>query len=395
MTMTQAKKKLCIVTATRAEYALLLPVIRKLSARPELDVRVAVTGSHLCPEFGLTLRQIEADGITVDKKIEMLLASDTPASVSKSMGLAMIGFGDYFTELQPDALLVLGDRYELLAICSAAMNARIPVIHLYGGETTEGAVDEAVRHAVTKLSCLHFAANETYAKRIIQMGETPERVHVVGAMGPENALQMEKMTRSEIEERLGISLGGCHAIVTFHPVTLENETAETQAAELVRVFEHYPDITFVCTKANADANGRVINAMLQHAAEQMDNVFLFDSLGARCYLSVAETAAFALGNSSSGLSEMPSLGVPTVNIGDRQKGRLRGPSVIDCAPDCASVCSAVDRARTPEFRQIAQQRVNPYGDGNTSSRIAELVTDALVQNRLELKKKFFDIDFQL
>lgn len=393
--MTRMKKKLCIVTATRAEYALLLPIIQKLSARPELDVRVAVTGSHLCPEFGLTLRQIEADGIPVDKKIEMLLASDTPASVSKAMGLAMIGFGDYFAELQPDALLVLGDRYELLAICSAAMNARIPVIHLYGGETTEGAVDEAVRHAVTKLSCLHFAANEVYAKRIIQMGETPERVYTVGAMGPENALHMKKMTRDEIESRLGISLGERHAIVTFHPVTLENETAEEQTAELIRAFACTPKITFLCTKANADANGRVINAMLRDAAEQMKNVFLFDSLGAKCYLSVAETAAFALGNSSSGLSEMPSLGIPTVNIGDRQKGRLRGPSVIDCEPRRASICEAMEKAQTAEFRRIAQQRVNPYGDGNTSSRIAEIVTEALVQNRLELKKKFFDINFQL
>ena len=388
-------KKLCIVTATRAEYALLLPIIRKLQEKPGLEVHVAVTGAHLSPEFGLTVRQIEADGIRISRKIEMLLSSDTPAAVSKSMALALIGFGDYFAELQPDALLVLGDRYELLAICSAAMNARIPIIHLYGGETTEGAVDEAVRHAVTKLSCLHFTANEVYARRVIQMGENPENVHVVGAMGPENAIRMEKMSKPEIEEKLGISLGEKYAVVTFHPVTLENATAEKQAAELIRAFARYPDIVFLCTKANADADGRIINRMLADCAAASEHVYLFDSLGAKCYLSAAAGAAFALGNSSSGLSELPSLGVPTVNIGNRQKGRMRGPGVIDCEPECSAICAAVDRALTPEFREIAARRINPYGDGNTSEKIAELTADALLNGRLNVRKQFYDIDFRV
>lgn len=394
MIMSEKVKKLCIVTATRAEYALLLPIIRKLQEKRGIEVHVVVTGAHLSPEFGMTVRQIEADGIRISKKIEMLLSADSPSAVSKSMGLAMIGFGDYFAELAPDALMVLGDRYELLAICCAAMNARIPIIHLYGGETTEGAVDEAVRHAVTKLSCLHFTANEVYARRVIQMGENPERVHVVGAMGPENAMRMEKMSRSEIEAKLGISLGERYAVVTFHPVTLENATAAKQAEELIRTFAYYPGITFLCTKANADTDGRVINRMLEECAASTEHVYLFDSLGAKCYLSAAAGAEFALGNSSSGLSEMPSLGIPTVNIGNRQKGRMRGPSVIDCEPECGAICAAIEKALSPEFKAVAAQCINPYGDGNASTKIADLTTDALLNDRLQVSKKFYDVDFR-
>ena len=388
-------KRLSIVTATRAEYFLLAPIIKKLSARPELDVRVCATGAHLSPEFGLTVRNIEADGIPVDKKIEILLSADTPSAITKTMGMAMISFADYFEQLRPDALMVLGDRYELLSVCCAAMNARIPIIHLYGGETTEAAVDEAVRHAITKLSCLHFTANETYAKRVVQMGESPDRVHIVGAMGPENAIHMEKMTKAELERSLGVKLGKKYAVLTFHPVTLENSTAEAQAGELIEAMAAFPDISFVCTKANADADGRIINTLLEKYAAGRDNVYLFDSLGSKRYLSAVQGAEFVVGNSSSGLSEVPSLGIPTVNIGDRQKGRLRGPSVIDCEPDAVSIRNAIKKAMTPEFREIAAQRINPYGDGNASSRIAEITSAALTSDSLFVKKRFYDIDFTI
>lgn len=388
-------KRICVLTATRADYGLLAPIIRKLIEYDDLDVRVAVTGAHLSPEFGMTVKEIESDGIPVDRKIPILLSSDTPSAISKSMGLAVIGFADYFDELQPDALLVLGDRYETLAVACAAMNARIPIFHLYGGETTEGAIDEGVRHALTKLSNVHFVANEEFRRRVIQLGEAPERVFIVGAMGPENALNMPKLSLPELEDSLGVRLGKDYAVLTFHPVTLEANSAEKQTDELIKAILHYPGITFLCTKANADAEGRVINTKLEKLAEEAENVFLFDSLGAKRYLSALSYAAFAIGNSSSGLAEVPSIGIPTVNIGDRQKGRMRGPSVIDCEPNEASICAAIGKAVSPEFRAVAEKRENPYGDGHASSHIAEIVHDQLINDRIKLKKKFFDIDFSI
>lgn len=386
-------KKICVLTATRADYGLLCPIIKKLIACGDLDVRVAVTGAHLSPEFGMTVAEIENDGVPVDRKLPILLSSDTPSAISKSMGLAMIGFADYFDELQPDALLVLGDRYETLAVACAAMNARIPLFHLYGGETTEGAIDEGVRHALTKLSHVHFVANTEFRRRVIQLGESPDRVFIVGAMGPENAIHMPKLTLTELEDSLGVPLGERFAVLTFHPVTLEANSAEYQTEELIRAIQRYPEITFLCTKANADTEGRIINARLEKLAEERENVYLFDSLGAKRYLSALSHALFAIGNSSSGLAEVPSIGIPTVNIGDRQKGRMRGPSVIDCAPETDAICDAISRALTPEFRTLAARRENPYGDGHASSHIAETVRDFLLNDRLVLKKKFYDLSF--
>ena len=386
-------KKLAVLTGTRADFGLLAPVIKKLMAFGDIDVRVAATGSHLSPEFGMTVHEIEAEGIRVDKKIEILLSSDTPSSISKSMGLAMIGFADYFDALQPDALLVLGDRYETLAVACAAVNAGIPIFHLYGGETTEGAIDEGVRHALTKFSCIHFVANDEFRSRVIQLGEAPERVFKVGAMGPENALNMPKLSRSELEESLGCSLGEQYAVLTFHPVTLEHNTAEAQTEELVRALARFPEITFICTKANADAEGRIINSRLEEFAKQNPNVHLFDSLGAKRYLSALSHALFAIGNSSSGLAEVPSFGIPTVNIGDRQKGRMQGASIINCTPTADDISAAIEKALSPEFREIARTAGNPYGDGNTSAKIASVVRDKLLNGGLVLKKKFYDVEF--
>lgn len=385
-------KKLAILTGTRADFGLLSPVIQKLRAYPDLDVRVAVTGAHLSPEFGMTVSEIEADGIPVDKKLEILLSADTPASISKSMGLAMIGFADYFADSSPDALLVLGDRYETLAAACSAVNARIPIIHLYGGETTEGAVDEGFRHALTKLSCLHFVANAEFRKRVIQLGEAPERVFQVGAMGPENAIHMPKLSRTELEESLGCSLGDRYAVLTFHPVTLEQNTAQQQAEELVKALSRFPEITFLCTKANADADGRVINSVLEEYSAERENVFLFDSLGAKRYLSALSHALFAIGNSSSGLAEVPCFHIPTVNIGDRQKGRMQGESIINCEPDADSIADAIHTALSPAFREIAASATNPYGDGNASIQIAEIVHDQLIYEKMILKKKFYDLE---
>ena len=384
-------KKLAVLTGTRADFGLLSPIIKKLRAFSDLDVRLAVTGAHLSPEFGMTVSEIEAEGIPVDKKLEILLSADTPASISKSMGLAMIGFADYFSESAPDALLVLGDRYETLAAACAAVNARIPIFHLYGGETTEGAVDEGFRHALTKLSCVHFVANAEFRRRVIQLGEAPERVFQVGAMGPENAIHMPKLSRAELEESLGCSLGEQYAVLTFHPVTLEQNTAQQQAEELVKALSRFPEIAFLCTKANADADGRVINSVLEEYAAERENVFLFDSLGAKRYLSALSHALFAIGNSSSGLAEVPCFHIPTVNIGDRQKGRMQGDSILNCDPCAESISEAIRTALSPAFREIARHASNPYGDGNASGKIAEIVHDQLIHDKLVLKKTFYDL----
>lgn len=386
-------KKLCVLTGTRADFGLLLPIIKKLKAYCDMETVVVATGAHLSPEFGNTVSEIEASGIRVDKKIEILLSSDSPVGISKAMGLAMIGFADYFEEEKPDALLVLGDRYETLAVACAAMNAQIPIFHLYGGETTEGAIDEGIRHALTKLSCIHFVANDEFRNRVIQLGEAPDRVFKVGAMGPENALHMPKLTLCELEESLQQKLGQRYAVLTFHPVTLEHHTAQSQVKELLQAVAHYPDITFLCTKANADADGRVINELLEEASRKQKNILLVDSLGTRRYLSALQYALFAIGNSSSGLAEVPSFGIPTVNIGDRQKGRMQGRSVINCEPETDSIVKAIRTALSPEFREIAKQSGNPYGDGNTSSKIAEIVHDCLIHNKMVLKKKFYDLEF--
>ena len=305
-------KKIVILTATRAEYGLLKPIMKRLLEDPYYDTRIAVTGMHLSPEFGMTVREIISDNLPVDKKIEIVLSSDTPVALSKSMGLALISFSEYFEECRPDAVMVLGDRYETLAVCCAAMNARIPIFHLYGGETTEGAIDEAIRHSLTKMSYLHFTSTEVYRKRVIQMGEHPNRVFNVGAMGVENALNTPCMSVSELEESIGFTLGEKYAVGTFHPVTLEKATAGKQVEELFAAMDKHKEIRYLFTGANSDTDGRSINQMLENYAKYNDNFCLVDSLGMRRYLSALKNALFVIGNSSSGLVEAPSFKIPKI-----------------------------------------------------------------------------------
>lgn len=386
------KKKICIVTATRAEYGLLKPIIRKLSMVESFDIRVAVTGAHLSPEFGLTYREIEKDNIHIDKKIEILLSADTAAAISKSMGLAIIGFAEYFSQSKPDAVLLLGDRYETLAVACAAMNERIPIVHLYGGETTEGAVDEVIRHAITKMSYLHLTSTEAYRQRIIQMGEEPERVFCVGAMGVENALQTKLLDKKELEKRILIDVDSPYALVTFHPVTLEEDSGEFQIKELLEALKRFSGWKFIITKANADKGGRVINKILDEYALRYDNIKVFDSLGTVCYLSAMKYSRMVIGNSSSGLIETPSFGIPTVNIGDRQKGRLRAESVIDCQPEKEEIERAIRKADENRFRERIKEIKNPYGDGETSDKITAVLEERLCRREILLKKKFYNIE---
>ena len=386
-------KRIVVLTASRAEYGLLRPLILKLGKEEDIDMRLAVTGSHLSPEFGMTVCEIEEDGIEIDKKTEILLSADTPVSISKSMGLAMISFAEYFAECDPDALIVLGDRFETLAVCCAAMNAGIPVLHLHGGETTEGLIDEAIRHSITKMSYLHFASTENYRQRIIQMGEAPERVFNVGAIGVENALHTQLHCLKSLEKDLQCDLGGCYVVGTFHPVTLEKATAQRQTEELLGALNRNPQITYLFTKANADSDGRIINKMLKRYAQEHDNFILVDSLGTKRYMSALKYASFVIGNSSSGLIEAPSFGIPTINIGDRQRGRIAGESVINCRPEMEDIDLAIKTALSDRFKDIAGKAENPYGEGDTSEKIIRIMKEFLNRDKVDMKKKFHDIRF--
>ncbi len=388
------KKIISILTATRAEYGLLKPIIAKLNTIEEFDVRIVVTGAHLSPEFGLTYQEIEKDGFIIDEKIEILLSSDTPSSISKSMGIAMISFADYFEKLSPDLLIVLGDRYETLAVATTAMNHRIPIAHLYGGETTEGAIDESIRHAITKLSYLHFTSTDEYRNRVIQLGEHPNRVFNVGAIGIENILNAILLSKEELEAELKIDLSKSYAVVTFHPVTLENNSSDKQIESILEVCKKLNNLSFIFTKANADAEGRIINHLIDKYAQDYDNIFAFTSLGMRRYLSVLKYCSMVIGNSSSGLLEAPSFGIPTINIGDRQKGRLQADSVINCEPTKVEITESINLALSDEFVQKAKKTVNPYGNGDTSNKVVEVIKDYLFNDKIDLKKKFYDCEVE-
>lgn len=383
--------KISILTATRAEYGLLKPIINELTKVSKFDVNLVVTGAHLSPEFGLTYKEIEEDGIKIDKKIEMLLSSDSPAAISKSMGLAMISFADYFEELEPDLLIVLGDRYETLAVSIVAMNQRIPIAHLYGGETTEGALDESIRHAITKLSYLHFTSTEEYRNRVIQLGEHPDRVFCVGAMGIENILNEPLMNKQELATSIQYSLEKPYAVVTFHPVTLEDNQSLEQIKQLLIVCKQNQDINFLFTKANADTGGRIINKAIDEYIENHDNAVAFTSLGITRYLSSLKHCELVIGNSSSGLLEAPSFGVPTINIGDRQKGRLQSESVINCEPTFEDINNALHVALSDDFKQLARKSKNPYGNGNTSEKVISEIKKLILNGNISLKKTFYDM----
>lgn len=386
-------KKAAVVTATRAEYGILKNVIDKIEKSRRLELCLMVTGTHLVPEYGMTIREIEQDGYPIAEKIEVLLATDTSASVSKTMGLTMISFAEAFERQKPDCLVVLGDRYELLAVCGAAMNAGIPIAHISGGETTQGAIDECVRHCITKMSYLHFPACETYRKRIIQLGEEPDRVFNFGDVGVEAVRLIPVMTKRELEQSIDFALDKPYMSVTFHPVTLEAREAGRQIQELLAALECFKDMKFIFTKANADAGGRLINEMIEAYAAEHDNCAVFASLGIKRYVNLLRLSAGIVGNSSSGIVEAPALGIPTVNIGNRQKGRLQADSIINCRARKEEIIAAVRESQTASFQKRARNTVNPYGDGNTSEKIVEKLTEYLYQDKICLEKKFYDVDF--
>lgn len=382
------QKSVCVLTGSRAEYGLLYGTMRKLQEHPDFALQILATGSHLSPEFGLTYREIEDQGFSIDWKLEMLLSSDTPVGISKSTGLALIGLADALDQLQPDLLLLLGDRYEVLAAATAATFARIPVAHIHGGEATFGLIDEAIRHSVTKMSHIHFTATEKYRQRVIQLGENPEYVFNVGAVGIDNIKSLKLLERSELEESLGIAIEQEVILATFHPVTLEKNTADEQMAALFQALRQI-DKQVIFTMPNADTDGRIIRRLIQEFVNQTPRAFAFESLGQLRYLSLMSLATVVLGNSSSGLIETPSFGIPTVNIGDRQMGRIRGASVIDCKPDALDIIQSLQKAMDPAFREQAARAPNPYGNGSSASRILKIL-ETIDFSGLG-KKVFYDV----
>ena len=382
-------RKICIITGTRAEYGLLRWVIESVRDAPELELQLVVTGMHLSPEFGLTYREIEKDGFKINYKIEMLLSSDTPAGLAKSMGLGLIGFGDAFQKLHPDLILVLGDRFEIFSAVSAAMVAQIPVAHIHGGEATEGLIDEPIRHSISKMSHLHFVAAEEYRKRVIQLGENPDRVFLVGGLGIDNIKKMDLLDRSTLEDALDFKLGLKNLLITFHPVTLENATSAQQMSELLAALKMLEDTHLIFTMPNADTFGRVIFEMIKKFVAENLYARAYTSLGQLKYLSCIRHVDGVVGNSSSGLIEVPSFSKGTINIGDRQRGRLKAKSVIDCSPKQRSITASLQKLYSKEFQLILKTVKNPYGDGGAS----EKVVDTLIRTPLKdiLKKRFFDL----
>lgn len=381
-------RRICAVTGTRADYDLLLPSLRAIEQEPTLELQLAVTGAHLDPQAG-SLARVRDDGFRVDAEIDMLLTDDSPNAITKSLARGVTGFADALDRLRPDLLLLLGDRYEILAAAQAAMLARIPIAHIHGGESTEGVIDEAIRHAVTKMSHIHFVAAPSYRRRVIQLGEDPQHVHVVGAAALDNLANMEFLQRQELEAQLGYAVGEQHLLLTYHPVTLEGQSPEQALAPLLGALDALPDATVTITGANADPLGRRFNEHLQAYAARHEQVHFVYNLGQRRYLSLARLSQAVVGNSSSGLIEIPVLGVPTVNIGDRQRNRLQAPSVINCKNDREAILDALERAASPPFREMAAHRESPYGTPGAAQRILDVLQTASLDGIL--KKHFYDL----
>jgi GDP/UDP-N,N'-diacetylbacillosamine 2-epimerase (hydrolysing) len=382
------KRKICVVTGTRADYGCLRWVMEGIRTAPGLELQIIAAGMHLSPEFGLTYREIEKDGFAIDRKVEMLLSSDTPTGVSKSMGLGMMGFGDAIEQLRPDLMLVLGDRFEIFAAAAAAMVARVPLAHLHGGETTEGAIDEAIRHSITKMSHLHFVAAEDYRRRVVQLGEAPERVFLVGGLGIDSIKRLQLLDREALEASLDFRLGRRNLLVTFHPVTLEKSTAGAQMAELLAALDALEDTHLIFTMPNADTDGRVLIDMVEQFVASHPNARAYTSLGQLRYLSCISQVDGVVGNSSSGLAEVPSFRKGTVNIGDRQRGRLKAQSVIDCAPERQAISQALRTLYSPEFQARLPHVRNPYGEGGASEKVVRVLQEYPLDGLL--KKTFHD-----
>ncbi|HHF3106534.1 TPA: UDP-N-acetylglucosamine 2-epimerase [Vibrio diabolicus] len=384
-------KKVAVFTGTRAEYGLLYWIIKGLHASSSSELQLYVGGMHLSPEFGKTIEQIKSDGFPITEKLEFLLSSDTPVGIAKSMGLALICAADALERTKPDLLVVLGDRFESMAICQAAMVAQIPIAHIHGGETTEGLIDEAVRHSITKMSHLHFTATEEYRQRVIQLGENPEHVFNVGAPGIDSIKALKLLSREELSKSIDFDVTDApYMVVTYHPVTLSRDGAVEDLKQLLTTLRQFPDHKFLVTYPNADTHGRALIPLLDDFAKELQGrVLLIQSLGQLRYLSALKYSDLVIGNSSSGLIEVPTFKVPTVNIGNRQKGRMTGDTVISCEGDKSSILNAINVALSPEFKQKCLNSHNPYGKGDSSETILNIIQNTKLEGLVF--KSFFDI----
>lgn len=380
-------KKIAVVTATRAEYGILRPLICCLQKDTEFELQLIVTGMHLSEKYGNTQVEIEKDKIPVFRKIPILEDGNSAYDVSVTMANALCRFAGYFRDEKPDMVIVLGDRTEILGICAAAMNEGIPIAHLHGGELTEGAVDDCIRHAVTKMSYLHFTASETYRNRVIQLGESPDRVFNVGALGVENILHTQLFSYEDMCREIGIPNNQKYVVVTFHPVTQEPGEEQHQTQELIAAMREKSGYFYLITKANADAGGQRVNELLEDFSEKVPNAKLVSSLGMVRYLSALKYSEFALGNSSSGIIEAPALGIPTVNIGERQRGRLMADTIVQCEPEKEQILEAMDEAAVMPHKVSIL-----YGDGETSAKIVRILKNFLFCNKINLKKRFYDLE---
>jgi len=388
------KRKICVVTGSRAEYGLLEPLLAVIDNDKNLKLQLLITGMHLSKDFGLTYHDIKKDGFCIDGTIDIALSSDTPVAISKSMALAVSGFAKAYHSLKPDIVVLLGDRFEIFAAATAAHVSRIPIGHIHGGEVTEGVVDDAFRHSITKMSQLHFASIETYRRRVIQLGESPERVFNVGALGLDNMKKLKLLSKKVLEKELNFKFNKHNLLATYHPVTLEKDTSEWQFKNLLDVVDELNDTNIIFTKANADTDGRIINRMLdRYASKRSDKTVVFASMGQLKYLSTMRFADAVVGNSSSGIIEAPSFKVGTIDIGDRQKGRIKAGSVVWCEPTKKSIRKAFKRLYSSQFQSQLRRVINPYGDGNTAKRIKRILKYYDIRNAL--KKTFYDIDFKI
>ncbi|MEG2616139.1 MAG: UDP-N-acetylglucosamine 2-epimerase [Raoultibacter sp.] len=383
--------RVCVATGSRAEYHLLQPLIKALYEDDTFDLRIVATGAHLAEEYGLTYTFIEEDGFVLDEKIPILDGDDSALGVDRALAAAIVGFGEYFNRKKTDVLIVLGDRYEMLGVAFAAVNHGVAVAHIHGGETTEGAIDEVVRHSITKMSQLHFTSCEPYRQRVIQLGEDPSRVFNVGSLGVENIRAQTLLDRQALAKSIGFSFDSPCALVTYHPTTLGSASVEAEVAALCEALDTFPKMGLLFTKANADAGGRTINALIESYAQTRKRCLVVSSLGTLRYLSSLAAVDVVIGNSSSGILETAPFGVAVVNIGDRQRGRLRTGNVIDCDTDADSIRAGITQAFSPEFRHLAAAAENPYGDGFTSKRIVAVLKQAC-EKGLDRRKVFFDLD---
>jgi len=387
--------RLSIVTGSRADYGLLHPLLTALVASPACDSSLIVTGTHLSERFGMTVREIEADGFRIAARVELPLDDDSELGIARATGAAVSGIAAALASDRPDLVVILGDRYEALAAATAAALLRIPVAHLHGGELTEGAVDDSIRHAITKLSVLHFTSTEEYRHRVVQMGEDPGRVFAVGALGVDNALHAPLLTPERLAEEIGVEFVFPTALVTFHPVTHEGDSGVAQIEALLGAFDDAPQLRVVFTLPNADAGNRAIRERIEAwVAGNAERAWAFASLGRVRYLSALAACDVVVGNSSSGIIEAPSFGKPTLDIGERQRGRVSADSVRHCEPDRAAINAAITLALTPEAREAAAHVVNPYGDGHTAERIVSAIVSAIGEG-LSARKRFCDVDFPL